>query len=93
MWNICGVTPSPLTEQVLSLPERSRTGTVICSGRDCTRGDGAQLTMLWVEFGGVKYKCSALKSSDAKSNNNPKEKHESKLLITKKKQVERKGAR
>jgi hypothetical protein len=49
--------------------------------------------MLWVEFGGVKYKCSALKSSDAKSNNNPKEKHESKLLITKKKQVERKGAR
>jgi hypothetical protein len=46
-----------------------------------------------VEFGGVKYKCSALKSSDAKSNNNPKEKQESRLLITKKKQVERKGAR
>jgi hypothetical protein len=40
--------------------------------------------MLWVEFGRVKKKCSALKSSDAKSNNNPKEKHKSKLLITKK---------
>ena len=37
-----------------------------------------------MEFGGVKYECSALKSRDAKSNNNPKEKHKSKLLITKK---------
>jgi len=33
MWNICGVTLSPLAEQVLSLPKGSRTGATICSGR------------------------------------------------------------
>jgi hypothetical protein len=47
MGNICGVTPSSLAEQVLSLPEGSVTGAAICSGRVIvTETTVQQLTML-----------------------------------------------
>jgi len=54
MWNICGVTPSPLAEQVLSLPAGARTGVAICSGRVIVAETMVQqLTMLWVGLGGM----------------------------------------